>query len=493
MKLSQVIEPLKNNYSIRPEVYDINHLNINGIRYDSRFVEPGDMFVCVVGFKTDGHLFAEMAVKNGAVALLVEKYIDNIDVVQVKVSDTREAMAKLAAHFYNYPTKKLGLIGVTGTNGKTTTTYLIKSILEENHKVGLIGTIGNMIENELLPASRTTPESVDLQNLFQKMVNRKVDYGIMEVSSHALELKRVLGVSYDVAVYTNLSQDHLDFHDSIEDYKRAKGMLFAMVGRDKKDRPQYSVINADDSYYEYFRNMSNTRVISYGIKNECDFRAKNINVRGDGVSFQVVYPGGKIELNLQLTGLFNVYNSLAAFAVGYLEGIEPTQIRKNLEKVKGVPGRFERVDLNQNFTVIVDYAHTPDSLVNVLSSAKKIVQGRVIAVFGCGGDRDRTKRPVMGEAVGNNSDYAIVTSDNPRSEDPEAIIKDILPGLDKTNVPYEVVVDRKEAIGKAIQMANKDDLVLIAGKGHETYQEIKGKTYPFDDRLVAKEFLEKLV
>lgn len=489
MYLQDVLQPLQ-FYEIS---YPIDQIDIKNIKYDSRYVKPGDLFICVKGFKTDGHLYAVKAVEQGAAAVVVERYIDGLCVPQIKVEDSRDAMALLAAHFYGYPSKKLGLIGVTGTNGKTTTTYLIKYILEKKHKVGLIGTIGNMIGDKNLPANRTTPEALDLQHIFSQMLAENVSYGVMEVSSHALDLKRVKGCSFDVGVYTNLSQDHMDFHKDLNAYKEAKGQLFEMIGVDKKDRLQYAVINKDDQYYDYFRGKSKVPVYTYGITRGCDFTAKNIDVTDHGVSYDLYYPNGHVSMKLKITGLFNVYNSLAAFSVGFLEGIDPENIKESLDAVKGVPGRFEKVDLNQEFTVIVDYAHTPDSLENVLMSAKRFVKGRIITVFGCGGDRDRTKRPLMGEAVAKYSDYSIVTSDNPRSEEPDKIIKDILPGLDKFSASYEIVVDRKEAIGRAINMAQRDDLVLIAGKGHETYQEIKGKTYPFDDREIAKEFLSKLV
>ena len=521
MKLQDILKSLCPYEISNP----IDQIDIKGIKYDSRDVKQGDLFICVSGFKTDGHLYAETAVKQGAVALLVERYIDGLDVTQIKVKDTRDVMALVAARFYDYPSKKLGLIGVTGTNGKTTTTYLIKYILDSKYKVGLVGTIGNMIGDQRLSTNKTTPEAVDLQEIFCQMLTKNVTYGVMEVSSHALALKRVVGSSFDVGVYSNLSQDHLDFHKTFEAYREAKGKLFEMIGKDKKDRPQYAVINKDDQNFEYFKSKCQVPVYTYGIDGDCDFKAKNVHVRDQGVSYDLEYPAfpmtdhrcvgsqksevvsqketdlttdhrppttASISMNLKITGLFNVYNSLAAFAVGYLEGVGIESIKESLETAS-VPGRFESVDLNQDFTVIVDYAHTPDSLENVLTSAKKFVKGRIITVFGCGGDRDRTKRPLMGEAVAKYSDYSIVTSDNPRSEEPETIIKEILPGFDKLSAPYEVVLDRKEAIGRAVRMAETGDLVLIAGKGHETYQEIKGQRYPFDDREIAKEFLSELV
>ena len=488
MNLQDVLKPLY-SYEISGS---IDQIDIKGIKYDSRYVKPGDLFICVSGFKTDGHLYAEKAVTQGAVAVLVERHIDELDIPQIKVEDTREAMALVAACFYGYPSKKLGLIGVTGTNGKTTTTHLIKCILDKEYKVGLVGTIGNMIGDKNLVANKTTPEAVDLQEIFCQMLTENVTYGVMEVSSHALTLKRVEGSSFDVGVYSNLSQDHLDFHKTLEAYREAKGKLFEMIGKDKKDRPQYAVINKDDQNFEYFKSKCQVPVYTYGIDGDCDFKAKNVHVRDQGVSYELEYPGGCISMDLKITGLFNVYNSLSAFAVCYLEGVAIEIIKESLETA-GVPGRFEKVDLNQDFTVIVDYAHTPDSLENVLTSAKKFVKGRIITVFGCGGDRDRAKRPLMGEAVAKYSDYSIVTSDNPRSEEPETIIKEILPGIDKLSAAYEVVLNRKEAIARAIGMAETGDLVLIAGKGHETYQEIKGQRYPFDDREIAREILSRLV
>ncbi|MEW6623138.1 MAG: UDP-N-acetylmuramoyl-L-alanyl-D-glutamate--2,6-diaminopimelate ligase [Bacillota bacterium] len=471
----------------------LDGLDIAGIKYDSRLVLPGDLLVCIPGFKTDGHLFAGQAVDVGASCLVVERFIDGLKIPQIKVPDTREALAILADEFYEKPSMQLGLIGVTGTNGKTTTTYLIKALLESKTKVGLVGTIGNIIGHEILPSARTTPESVDLQKLLREMVDTGVKYSVMEVSSHALELKRVNQCAFDIAVYTNLSQDHLDFHDSLIAYRNAKGILFELVGSKPKDRPAYAVINRDDKFYEFFRQKSGVPVFSYGVNHECDYKAANIQVKGEGVSFEVYYPKGKISLSLKMTGLFNIYNSLAAFAVGHQENIPPETIKSCLENVEGVPGRFEKVNAGQDFTVIVDYAHTPDSLVNVLKSAKGFVKGRVITVFGCGGDRDRTKRPLMGEAVAMYSDFSIVTSDNPRSESPESIIEDILPGMKDHTSSYEVIPDRRQAIGRAIELAKPNDLILIAGKGHETYQEIKGKTYPFDDRVVAREYLEKML
>lgn len=464
--------------------------DIKGIKYDSRNVTAGDLFVCVTGFKTDGHLYVHSAVKNGAIAILAEKDLEvPQNVTLIKVADTRVAMADLAARFYGNPSSKLKLIGVTGTNGKTTTTHLIKKILEEaGYTVGLLGTISNMIGNEVLPAERTTPEAPDLQFLLHKMVNKGAHYAVMEVSSHALQLYRVRGCKFRSAVFTNISQDHLDFHESMEEYVDEKKKLFAMLSSSSEN---YGLVNNDDLYHQHFEEASKVPVFKYAVDGSGDFKAQEVDVKPQGVSYTAFYPGGKISLNLKLTGLFSVYNSLAAFAVGFKEGIAPEIIKKALENITGVPGRFEKIECNQDFTVIVDYAHTPDSLKNVLETAKDFAKRRIITVFGCGGDRDRTKRPLMGEAAALNSDICVVTSDNPRSEDPEAIIEDIIPGVKKHTNSFKIEVDRKKAIKLALEMAQKNDIVIIAGKGHETYQEINGKKLPFDDKEVVKSILSE--
>lgn len=470
------------------EIRGAKRKKISDIKYDSREIAEGDIFICIPGYNTDGHLYVDEAVKKGAVAVFAQKEVEVPNgVTFIKVSDTRSVMGDLAVKFYDNPTGKLHLLGVTGTNGKTTVTYLIKSIFEKaGYKVGLLGTITNMIGEMEMSAARTTPESPDLQKLLQRMVEEEVDYVAMEVTSHALKLKRVQGCNLKAGIFTNISWDHLDFHESLEEYVKEKTKLFEMLG---SSYGSYGVINYDDEYACLFESAANVLVTRYSINNIGDFIAREVEVKAEGVSFLIEYPGGRISLNLKLTGLFSVYNSLAAFVVGYQEGIHPETMKSALESCTGVPGRFEKIDCGQDFTVIVDYAHSPISLENILEAAKTFSIGRIITVFGCGGDRDRNKRPLMGEIAGKLSDLTVVTSDNPRSEDPHKIIADIEPGIRNYSNNYEIELDRKKAIELALSRAEKDDLVIIAGKGHETYQEVKGEKLPFDDREIAKNFL----
>lgn len=462
-------------------------ITVEGITCDSRQVEPGFLFVAIEGFKTDGHRFIEDAVSRGASALVVQKQVPvPREIPWVQIPDTRRGLALMAARFYGFPCHKMQVIGVTGTNGKTTTTHMIKAVLDEaGKKTGLIGTIHNMVGERILPVTHTTPESVDLEKLLAQMVEEQVETAVMEVSSHALALSRVEGCRFDVAVFTNITQDHLDFHRDMEDYLAAKMKLFTGAG--------VSVINADDPHSPRVVEGSTGKIITYGIEKNADVMARDIRVTPGGVSFMAVGSRGAVRVNLQLTGLFNVYNSLAAFAVGVEEGLKPADIKRALEKVKGVPGRFELVNKGQQFAVIVDYAHTPDGLQNILSTAREFTRGRLITVFGCGGDRDRTKRPLMGEIGVSMSDMAVITSDNPRTEDPEKIIEDILAGVEEVkHARYTVIQDRRSAIACAIKSARPGDVVVIAGKGHETYQEINGERYHFDDREEAGIILEEL-
>ncbi len=476
-------ELIKNIY-IKKSRGNLN-IDIKGIKYDSRMVVSGDIFICISGYKTDGHNYIKSALKNGAVAIFVEKDVNiSSDVTVIKVSDTRAVMADLAACFYDNPSYKIKLIGVTGTNGKTTTTYLIKNILErEGYNVGILGTISNTINNEVISAERTTPESVDLQYLLDKMVKMGADYVVMEVSSHALKLCRVKNCKFRAAVFTNISQDHLDFHNDINEYVEEKKKLFEMLPVDS-----YGVINKDDEYYKIFKKASKESIFSFSIDNNSDFKAYDIKVAAEGVSYCVDYFNNKSEINLNLTGLFNIYNSLAAYVVAYNEGVSIQVIKEALSKLQSVPGRFEKIECNQDFTIIVDYAHTPDSLENILKTAKKFAKKRIITVFGCGGDRDSLKRPLMGEKAALHSDICIITSDNPRSENPEKIIEDIRPGVEKFTKEYLVEIDRKMAIEKTLKLCKKNDILIIAGKGHETYQEINGNKVPFDDKLIVRNY-----
>ncbi len=466
---------------------------VTGVYYDSRQAGPGGIFVCIPGLKADGHDFAAKAVERGVAALVVERFLD-LPVTQIKVKDSRSVLGPLAASLLDRPADKLRLCGVTGTNGKTTVTHLIEHILARSGRtVGLIGTLGARIGAAEFPGSRTTPEASELQELLAEMVRRGAGCAVMEVSSHALDLHRVAGCEYDVAVFTNLTQDHLDYHQSMEQYLAAKGKLFQSLGQDaRKNGRKYAVINADAAAAGQLRAWTAVNSVTYGLHNEADYRAFNVDNSPAGVEFDVRFPGGEIHLKLKTPGMFTVYNALAAFAVGLEEGLEPGLVASALAELQGVPGRFELVEGKQPFSVIVDYAHTPDSLENVLKTAQEFCRGRIITVFGCGGDRDRTKRPVMGELAARLSDLAVVTSDNPRSEDPMAIIQDVRQGMDRVAASYLTEPDRYRAIMLACSKAAAGDIVLIAGKGHEDYQEINGKKLPFDDRVVARECLGRL-
>lgn len=463
---------------------------------DTREVTPQTLFVAVSGFKTDGHKYIQEALQKGAVAVVIEnEQFQSEQYPWVQVKSSRQALAALSSAFYGHPSRLMNIVGVTGTNGKTTTTNLIALILENaNHRVGLIGTIHNRIGEQVLPVEHTTPGAAELQRLFKLFVDKQADYAVMEVSSHALDLHRVDQTEFDIAVFTNLTQDHLDFHENMENYLAAKGKLFSGLGQNSaKKRRKFAILNADDPASILLSERTMAPVITYGIKNDADVKAEEVKVLPEGVEFILKYTNQKFLVKLKLAGLFNVYNALAAIAVGLVEGIPAEQIIAVLEKVPGIPGRFENVQPGGNgeYTVIVDYSHTPDSLENCLKTARSFARGRVIAVFGCGGDRDRGKRPIMGEIAGRLADFCIVTSDNPRTEDPIKIIDDIIPGLEKGTggKGYLRFEDRKEAIFRAIQEAKPDDVVIIAGKGHEDYQIIGSEVIHFDDREVAREAL----
>ncbi|HHY05196.1 MAG TPA: UDP-N-acetylmuramoyl-L-alanyl-D-glutamate--2,6-diaminopimelate ligase [Thermoanaerobacterales bacterium] len=470
-----------------PEVKSVNgstDKEIEMICYDSRKAVDRSIYVAIPGMHFDGHDFIKQAIQNGAVAIVGENDLKMMreDITYIKVENSRRALANISSWFYGFPAKKLDIIGVTGTNGKTTVTYLLKAILDNaGYNTGVVGTIGNIVKDKLLPAQRTTPESLELNQLFHQMLNQKVSYVAMEVSSHSLELHRVHGIEFDVGVFTNLTQDHLDFHETIEDYFEAKKKLF--------DFSKRAVINADDSHGLKLVDALKIPVTTYGIYGDADLKAENIKISVEGVFYDINIKGEVHNVFYPIPGLFSVYNSLCAICVGSVLNI-PIEITINaLKKVKGIPGRFEPIKRGQDFSVIIDYAHTPDGLENVLKTIKSFCKGRIITVFGCGGDRDKKKRPLMGKIASNLSDYTIITSDNPRSEDPEEIIAQVENGFDKKN--YEKITDRRQAIKKAIYMANKDDVVLIAGKGHEDYQILMDETIHFDDREVAIEFLGK--
>ncbi len=476
---------------------DAKGIAIAGIAYDSRKVEPGYVFICIEGYKTDGHNYVDSAIEMGAVAVVAQKEVlVPAGVPLILADNTRTALALLSAAFYDFPSRALTMIGVTGTNGKTTTTHLIEAILAENgYKTGLIGTNKNKIGERELAVTNTTPESLDLQRLLAEMRAAGVSHVVMEVSSHALELARVAGVEYDLAIFTNITQDHLDFHGTMDNYLAAKIKLFAGLGKNTgKKHPKYGIINVDDPQAGKIIAQTTGNVLTYGINNPAAVRAGRIDLRADGVAFAVVTPQGEMQLALHITGLFNVANALAAIAAAGVLGLSLTSVKTALEQITGVAGRLEKVVAGQEFAVLVDYAHTPDSLENLLKAAREFTKGRIITVFGCGGDRDRTKRPVMGAVAARLSDYTVLTSDNPRSEEPHAILADIeagaqpLIGKDK----YCVITDRREAIGYALRLAQPQDVVLIAGKGHETYQIIGDKVLPFDDRVTVRELLHQM-
>ncbi|MBR4111240.1 MAG: UDP-N-acetylmuramoyl-L-alanyl-D-glutamate--2,6-diaminopimelate ligase [Clostridia bacterium] len=483
MKLVEVLKGIE-GIDIKGE----SEREILGIAYDSRSVKAGDMFIAVVGFKTDGHMYLESAIANGAQVVCVEEnaQLPEIpdDVTVVSCKNTRQLMALASCNFYSHPSRDFKLVGVTGTKGKTTTTYMIKTILEKaGKKVGLIGTIANMIGDKSVEASRTTPESCDLQKLFREMADEKCDVVVMEVSSHSLALDRVLGCSFDMGVYTNLSQDHLDFHETFDNYLDAKAKLFKMC--------KEGFVNCDDMYSRKLMEQATCPITTYGIDNNPYVSARDIIITNSYSEFKMSFNRMMQKIKVGIPGRYTVYNALAAICVCAKLGCGVEEMILGLEQVM-VPGRSEIVPNTRNLTVMVDYAHTPASLESILRAVKAYTKGRVICVFGCGGDRDRAKRPMMGEISGKLAAYTVITSDNPRSEEPKAIIDEIEEGMKKTKGKYTVIVDRAKAIDHAIRQAKRNDIVLIAGKGHETYQEINGEKKHFDDKEVATESLKKL-
>ncbi|MCK8487838.1 UDP-N-acetylmuramoyl-L-alanyl-D-glutamate--2,6-diaminopimelate ligase [Paenibacillus sp. MBLB2552] len=486
-------------YLMASQIQGDGETSCTGIAIDSRKVEPGDLFICLPGHTVDGHDYARQAAEQGAAALVVERWLDDAGLPQLKVKDCRLAMAVLGGVFFGAPSSRLKVIGVTGTNGKTTTTYLIERILQDQgRETGLIGTIQRRFAGQTYPMTGTTPESLELQHYLYDMAEGGGEYCVMEVSSHALDQGRVKGTRFRTAVFTNLTQDHMDYHKTMEDYRGAKALFFSRLGNtyaENSEERSYAVLNADDSASAYFAKQTAAEVITYGVEQEADVRASEISITARGTSFHVDTFSGSADISLRMVGKFNVYNALAAISAALLEGIPLEQIKASLESVKGVEGRVEAVDEGQEFAVIVDYAHTPDGLENVLRTVNEFAKGRVICVFGCGGDRDRTKRPIMGRIAAKYAQQVMITSDNPRTENPDAILRDIEQGLIDDGVDqarYELIVDRREAIQKAIEMASREDVVLIAGKGHETYQLIGSKVLDFDDRIVAKEAIRGL-
>ena len=473
MKLSEILKGIDvlNKYS-DAEVIDVTQ--------DSRLVKEGSLYVCVKGNTFDGHSVAEEMLENGAAAVVVERDL-GLD-KQVIVSDTRSIFSSVCANFFGNPAKNLTLIGLTGTNGKTTTTFLIKQILELTGKmVGLIGTVQNMVGDEIYPAKYTTPDPYELQSLFKKMVDAGCEYCVMEVSSQALAQGRVNGLQFHIGAFTNLTQDHLDYHKTWENYFNSKRILFK--------NSDIAITNADDKYgLEIVKDLP-CKTVTYAVNtNNADYCAKNVKFKSDGVEYEIVsdFIG---RVSCPIPGRFSVYNSLCAAAVALSLGIDYKSVLTAISKSNGVKGRIEVVPTNTDYTVIIDYAHSPDGLENIITSLREIAKNRVVTLFGCGGDRDRTKRPKMGKIAAELSDFCVVTSDNPRTENPSAIIEDILEGMKGVSTPYVVVENRKDAIRWAMENAQPDDIILLAGKGHETYQILPTGTIHFDEREAVAEIL----
>lgn len=471
MKLKKLLKGI--SYTV---IQGTAETEIQELVYDSRKIQAGDLFVCITGFQTDGHRFISMALEKGAVALLVEREVEHVPsgITVIQTKDNRRALAMAAANFYDHPTAQMRMIGVTGTNGKTTITYLIRSVLAEiGRKTGVIGTIENRIGDKAIPAERTTPESLELQALMARMRQENVTDVVMEVSSHSLDLHRVDGIAYDVAVFTNLTQDHLDYHKTMEQYQKAKSLLFA---RSKK-----SVINLDDAAGPYMMECAAGEVMTYAIMQHADLKAEEIAISANGTAFTLVFQGTRFPVKLHTPGRFSVYNALGAIGACLCLGIPMECILVGLEKNAGVAGRFQVIRSKKGCQAVVDYAHTPDGLENVLKTAAEFTKGKLIAVFGCGGDRDKTKRPIMGRIGGQYAGYCILTSDNPRTENPEQILEEVESGIKETECSYEKQVDRRKAIARAVELAKDGDVILIAGKGHETYQIFADQTIHFDD------------
>ncbi|NTV89518.1 MAG: UDP-N-acetylmuramoyl-L-alanyl-D-glutamate--2,6-diaminopimelate ligase [Clostridiales bacterium] len=480
MLLNKIVEGLET-----VETKGNMEVNIKGVAYDSRKVRDGYLFVCIDGTTTDGHKFVPQAIENGAVAFIVQKEAEipeGMSVVRTK--DTRYALAHASDAFFEHPSGKFNLTGITGTKGKTTTSFMVKAILDAaGQKVGLVGTLGSKIGDRDLYTDRTTPESLDLQTIFDEMVDEGVQSTVMEVSSQGLQLHRVSCCDFDTGVFTNFSKDHIGpkEHASMEDYLKAKMKLFRMCRK--------GLVNKDSEYSSKIIENAACPILTFSIDGEADIMAKEIVKHPQRVEFTAVTPWFTRRMTVNIPGKFSIYNALAAIGTCGLQGVEPDTIAEGLSRVQ-VPGRAELVETGREYAVMIDYAHTPDSLENILSTVRDYTQGRVISLFGCGGDRDRTKRPMMGRISGEIADLTIITSDNPRTEEPESIVREIEAGIKQTNGKYICIVDRREAIKHALEIAAAGDVVVLAGKGHETYQTFKDKTIHFDEREVVRELLD---
>ncbi len=482
MKLNQLIKNVECSIVCGSADIDIKNLTI-----DSRNASENTLFVCIYGIHTDGHKYIPSAFEKGCRAVLCERDVDNLPegITAIRVENSRQALSAIAKEFYGNPSAAFNLIGVTGTNGKTSTTYFMESVLNTlNRKTGVIGTVEIRLNGKKVPvhlATSTTPDTIELNELFKTMAESRADDVIMEVSSHSLELKKVEGMDFDVAIFTNLTQDHLDFHGTMENYASAKAKLFTMAKK--------GVINIDDKWSGTILEAATCPVLTFGIDNKADIRAVNIEYFMDKTTFDVEIKGSSYSFELHVPGRFSVYNALGVIGAALVMDIPPEKIQQGINSIKGVPGRIQNVPNNKGFNVIVDYAHTPDGVENILKAVREFTKGRIITVFGCGGDRDRTKRPIMGRLAAELGDISILTSDNPRSEEPMDILKEIEAGVKPITDNYEMIVDRREAIYRAIELAKPNDSVVIAGKGHEDYEIFKDKTIHFDDVEVAKEAL----
>lgn len=459
---------------------------IGELKYDSRQVKPGDVFVAITGFETDGHKYIPKAIELGASVIVCETIPEGgIAAPYIRVTSSRRALAQMAANYFDHPASGMTMVGITGTNGKTTTTYLLKTILEaQGCTVGLIGTNQNMIGEKVLPTERTTPESFELQKLFAQMRDAGCTHVLMEVSSHSLVLDRVYGIAFAVGAFTNLTQDHLDFHKTMEAYRNAKALLF--------QQSDIGVTNLDDEAGRYMQAQKACPFLTYGETDASDLHAEHIQLHADSIQFDCVTEEETVPVTLGIPGQFTVYNALCALSCAKALGVSLAAAAAALRHAHGVKGRVEVVPTNTDYTVLIDYAHSPDGVENVLKAARAFTKGRLIGLFGCGGDRDRTKRPKMGAIAAKLSDLCIVTSDNPRTEKPEAIIDDILEGMKDTTTPYEVIVNRPEAIWHALDIAKTGDTIVLMGKGHETYQEINHVKHHLDEReVVAQYFANK--
>lgn len=456
-------------------------MEIGGISMNSKETKAGEIFVCICGVLADGHNFAHAAAEKGAVCAIIERDIEDFNLPFVKVFNSRKALAQISANFYNHPASKLKIIGITGTNGKTTVTYLVKAILEAaGHKVGLIGTNRNMLGDKVMETQRTTPDSLQLQELLSIMVDEGMEYLVMEVSSHALDMYRVEGIEFEVGAFTNLTRDHLDYHGTMENYFQAKCKLF--------EKSKVGVVNVDDEYGAKIASMFGGKIKGISARQTSDIYASDIVLHPQSVEF-VCNEDTKISLNIP--GKFSVYNALVAIGICRELGCDTKKIADGLSRAKGVMGRAEVLDIGKDYTVIIDYAHTPDGLENILKTMRGFCKGRLIVLFGCGGDRDATKRPIMGAIAAELADFCVVTSDNPRSEESKRIIEDILAGMKGAKSQYTAIESRFDAIKYALENARKDDIIVLAGKGHETYQILKNETIHFDEREVVKEIIYK--